>query len=191
MKTQVPPRFSTAVPVDPALVPQRVLYSGARMPAIGLGTFGSDHVSPSEVAEAVEGAAAVGYRHFDCASVYGNEAQIGYALQQILHLGINREQLWITSKLWNDKHGENDVIPSCRQSLADLRLDYLDLLAAKLLKEHLVSHGWLTSPRRHVGTRVQMTLEGAERARWPRRPRAHHAEHARPDTVAAARPTSG
>jgi len=127
MNTQVPPRFSTAAPVDPALVPQRVLYTGAQMPAIGLGTFGSDHVSPSEVAEAVEGAAAIGYRHFDCASVYGNEAQIGYALQQILRLGSNREQLWITSKLWNDKHGENNVIPSCRQSLADLRLDYLDL----------------------------------------------------------------
>src|SRR5215470_1119246 len=127
MKTQVPPRFSTAAHVDPALVPQRLLYSGAHMPAIGLGTFGSDHVSPSEVAEAVEGAAAVGYRHFDCASVYGNEAQIGYALQQILRLGIKREQLWITSKLWNDKHGENGVIPSCRKSLTDLRLSYLDL----------------------------------------------------------------
>jgi alcohol dehydrogenase (NADP+) len=113
--------------VDPALVPQRVLYSGARMPAIGLGTFGSDHVSPAEVAAAVEGAAAVGYRHFDCASVYGNEHQIGYALQQVLRSGIKREQLWVTSKLWNDKHGESDVIPSCRQSLSDLRLDYLDL----------------------------------------------------------------
>jgi alcohol dehydrogenase (NADP+) len=97
------------------------------MPAIGLGTFGSDHVSPSEIAAAVEGAAAVGYRHFDCASVYGNEGQIGYSLQQVLRNGIHREQLWITSKLWNDKHGENHVIPSCRQSLADLRLEYLDL----------------------------------------------------------------
>jgi len=117
MKTQIPPRSSTA-PIDPVLIPQRVLYTGARMPGIGLGTFGSDHVSPSEVAEAVEGAAAVGYRHFDCASVYGNEAQIGYSLQRILRSGIKREQLWITSKLWNDKHGENDVIPSCRQSLS-------------------------------------------------------------------------
>jgi alcohol dehydrogenase (NADP+) len=97
------------------------------MPAIGLGTFGSDHVSPLEIAAAVEGAAALGYRHFDCASVYGNEAQIGHSLQQILRSGIQRGQLWITSKLWNDKHGENDVIPSCRQSLADLRLEYLDL----------------------------------------------------------------
>ena len=113
--------------VDPALVPQRVLHSGARMPAIGLGTFGSDHVTASEIAAAVEDAAAVGYRHFDCASVYGNELEIGYALQQVLLRQAKREQLWITSKLWNDKHGENDVISSCRQSLADLKTGYLDL----------------------------------------------------------------
>ena len=80
------------------------------MPAIGLGTFGSDHVSADEVAAAVEGAAAVGYRHFDCASVYGNEHEIGYALQHVFGGDLKREQLWITSKLWNDKHGENDVI---------------------------------------------------------------------------------
>ena len=97
------------------------------MPAIGLGTFGSDHVSPAQVAAAVEGAAAAGYRHFDCASVYGNEREIGEALQRVLGSGVTREQLWITSKLWNDKHGENDVIASCRKSLADLKLDYLDL----------------------------------------------------------------
>jgi alcohol dehydrogenase (NADP+) len=112
--------------VDPALLPQKTLYTGARMPAIGLGTFGSDHAATSEVAAAVHGAAEVGYRHFDCASVYGNEHEIGYALQQVRG-HISREQLWITSKLWNDKHGENDVIPSCRKSLSDLRLNYLDL----------------------------------------------------------------
>ena len=97
------------------------------MPAIGLGTFGSDHVSAAEIAEVVKGAAAAGYRHFDCASVYGNEAEIGAAFETILRDGIRRQDLWITSKLWNDKHGEDDVIASCRQSLADLRLDYLDL----------------------------------------------------------------
>lgn len=113
--------------VDPGLVPQRVVYTGARMPAIGLGTFGSDRFQSSEIAAAVEGAAAVGYRHFDCASVYGNEPQIGYALQQVSRAGVKREQLWITSKLWNDKHSEKDVISSCRQTLADLRLAYLDL----------------------------------------------------------------
>jgi diketogulonate reductase-like aldo/keto reductase len=110
--------------VDPALVPQRRLYTGAMMPAIGLGTFGSDHVSADEVAEAVKGAAAVGYRHFDCASVYGNENRIGPALREVLNSGVKREELWIVSKLWNDKH--SDVLASCEQSLADLGLDYLD-----------------------------------------------------------------
>jgi len=113
--------------VDPALVPHRILYTGAQMPAIGLGTFGSDHVTAGEVAAAIEGAAEVGYRHFDCASVYGNEHEIGYALERAARRHIPREQLWITSKLWNDKHGENDVIASCRKSLSDLRLRYLDL----------------------------------------------------------------
>lgn len=113
--------------VNPALVPQRLLYTGAKMPAIGLGTFGSDHVTGNEVAAAVEGAAAAGYRHFDCASVYGNEPQIGNALQQVWRTGIKREEVWITSKLWNDKHEESDVIASCQQSLADLKLSYLDL----------------------------------------------------------------
>ena len=113
--------------VDPSLVPQRTLSTGAMMPAIGLGTFGSDHVSPDEVADAVVAAAKFGYRHFDCASVYGNEEQIGRALAEVMRAGVKREELWITSKLWNDKHGEDDVIASCEKSLADLQLDYLDL----------------------------------------------------------------
>jgi diketogulonate reductase-like aldo/keto reductase len=113
--------------VDPSAVPQRRLSTGAHMPAVGLGTFGSDHVTPNQIAEAVKGAAAVGYRHFDCAAVYGNEADIGVSFQQIMQAGLKREELWITSKLWNDKHGEDDVIPTCRRSLIDLRLDYLDL----------------------------------------------------------------
>lgn len=113
--------------VDPTLIPQRTLYTGALMPGIGLGTFGSDHISAKEVAEAVKDAAAVGYRHFDCASVYGNEAEIGVSLQAIQEAGLKREEFWVTSKLWNDKHGEDDVIASCQKSLADLRLKYLDL----------------------------------------------------------------
>jgi alcohol dehydrogenase (NADP+) len=122
-QTSAPPEAG----VDPALVPQRVLYTGARMPAIGLGTFGSDHANGPEVADAVRGAAAVGYRHFDCAAVYGNEALIGPVLREIMAGGVCREDLWITSKLWNDKHAETDVIPAFTQSLADLQLDYLDL----------------------------------------------------------------
>jgi alcohol dehydrogenase (NADP+) len=113
--------------IDPQSIPQRKLYTGAAMPAIGLGTFGSDHVTPAQVADAVKGAAVAGYRHFDCASVYGNEPEVGAALETVIENGIRREELWITSKLWNDKHGEEDVVASCRKSLADLRLEYLDL----------------------------------------------------------------
>jgi alcohol dehydrogenase (NADP+) len=113
--------------VDPSQVPSTKLYTGASMPAIGLGTFGSDHVAPGEVASAVREAAALGYRHFDCASVYENEDAIGEALQEVMKGGIRREELWITSKLWNDKHGEDDVIPACRKSMADLQLSYLDM----------------------------------------------------------------
>ena len=93
------------------------------MPAIGLGTFGSDHVSAAQIAEAVKVAARMGYRHFDCASVYGNEAQIGEALAEVIATGVKREELWITSKVWNDKHAPADVIASCEKSLADLRLE--------------------------------------------------------------------
>ena len=70
--------------VDPGEVPKRRLYTGAFMPGIGLGTFGSDHVAAEEIAEAVRGAAEVGYRHFDCASVYSNEDRIGFALRDIM-----------------------------------------------------------------------------------------------------------
>jgi len=113
--------------IEPEKIPVRTLSTGARMPAIGLGTFGSDHASHQAVADAVRYAASVGYRHFDCASVYGNEDRIGYAFREILQNGIRRDELWVTSKLWNDKHGENDVIPSCEKLLKDLQLDYLDL----------------------------------------------------------------
>jgi alcohol dehydrogenase (NADP+) len=113
--------------VDPCLVPRRELPTGASIPVIGLGTFGSDRVSGEAVAEAVALAARVGYRHFDCASVYGNEHLIGPSLEAVRRSGVRREDLWVTSKLWNDKHAERDVAPSCEKSLRDLRLDYLDL----------------------------------------------------------------
>src|ERR1019366_4861497 len=106
------PIIMHATSIDPAAVPRRTLRTGARMPAIGLGTFGSDHVTADEIAAAVKGAAAVGYRHFDCASVYRNEDRLGVALREIIAGGIPREELWIASKLWNDKHSEADVVPS-------------------------------------------------------------------------------
>lgn len=112
---------------DPHMIPGRALYTGSRIPGIGLGTFGSDHVSASQIAHAVRIAVRMGYRHLDCASVYGNEAEIGPVISEIIAGGVSRDELWITSKLWNDKHGEPDVIASCEQSLADLHLSVLDL----------------------------------------------------------------
>jgi len=97
------------------------------MPAIGLGTFGSDHVPHQAVADAVLCAAELGYRHFDCASVYGNEAHIGRSFRELFDSGLKRDEIWVTSKLWNDCHGEDDVLASCQRSLRDLQLDFLDL----------------------------------------------------------------
>jgi alcohol dehydrogenase (NADP+) len=113
--------------VDPATVPQRTVWTGAKLPAVGLGTFASDRFPLEAIAEAVKGALDVGYRHIDCAAVYLNEPLIGTVLHEAMQRGLPREDLWITSKLWNDKHGERDVIPACEQSLKDLQLDYLDL----------------------------------------------------------------
>jgi diketogulonate reductase-like aldo/keto reductase len=116
-----------AAGIDPNIIPVKKLNNGIKMPVIGMGTFGSDKITSSEVADAVVGAAEYGQRLFDCASVYGNEKEIGKALKIIMNGGVPREELFITSKVWNDMHGDGDVIKSCNQSLADLGLDYLDL----------------------------------------------------------------
>lgn len=114
--------------INPALVPLRTLYTGAKIPAVGLGTFGSDKYSPEQVSDAVYGAINYGYRLIDCAAVYQNEEQIGKVLGRVFDDGIiSREELFVTSKVWNDMHGDGQVIESCKKSLADLKLDYLDL----------------------------------------------------------------
>jgi alcohol dehydrogenase (NADP+) len=102
--------------------PTRRLASGAEIPVIGLGTFGSDKYPPAQVASAVEEAISIGYRHIDCAAVYGNEREVGAALART---GVPREELWITGKLWNDRHDDPEA--ACEDSLRDLGLEYFDL----------------------------------------------------------------
>ena len=108
-----------------AKVPFLKMANGDRIPCIGHGTFGSDNYSHAEVASAVARAMDVGYRHFDCASVYRNEPEIGREFTQAIKNGLPRKDLWITSKVWNDMHER--VEESCEKSLRDLGLDYLDL----------------------------------------------------------------
>jgi diketogulonate reductase-like aldo/keto reductase len=96
------------------------------IPCIGMGTFGSDRFSAQEVSEAVAGAIRAGYRMFDCAACYGNEAQIGEVFQQAFEEGVvERKDLYIMTKVWNDMH--RDVEKSCRKSIEDLRCDCIDM----------------------------------------------------------------
>ncbi|RKM59871.1 aldo/keto reductase [Butyrivibrio sp. CB08] len=112
--------------IDITKVPVRKLHTGAVMPAMGLGTFGSDKYSPDQISEAVYGAVKSGYRMLDCASVYQNEHQIGEVLGRLFSENVvSREELFITSKVWNDQHRE--VRKACEKSLSDLGLSYIDL----------------------------------------------------------------
>ena len=114
--------------IDQKNIPYKTLYSGEKIPCVGLGTFGSDKYDPDTVSEAVYGAIKYGYRLIDCAAVYQNEDKIGSVLQRLFaEKEVERKELFITSKVWNDMHGEGKVMESCRKSLKDLGLDYLDL----------------------------------------------------------------
>ena len=78
------------------------LNGGGRMPALGLGTWKAD---PGVVGDAVREAVRLGYRHIDCAHIYQNEAEIGKAFDELLKGGsVTRDELWVTSKLWNHSH---------------------------------------------------------------------------------------
>ncbi len=111
---------------EPHRMPGKILNSGDRIPVIGMGTFGSDRYDHRTVARAVDRAIRMGYRHIDCAAVYGNEKEIGAVLANLFGEGVvTRDELWITSKVWNDRH--RDAAGACRDSLRDLGLDYLDL----------------------------------------------------------------
>jgi D-xylose reductase len=99
--------------------------SGDELPSIGLGLW---KVERSAAPGLIETAVGTGYRHFDCASDYGNEAEVGAGLAGVMRsAAVRRDELWVTSKLWNTNHARGHVRPACERSLRDLQLDYLDL----------------------------------------------------------------
>lgn len=99
--------------------------NGDSFPMVGLGTW---KATDEEVKNAVKTAINKGYTHIDTAAIYNNEEAIGEALQEVFAEGtVKREDLFITSKLWNDAHHPENVIPAIEESLQKLQLDYLDL----------------------------------------------------------------
>lgn len=98
---------------------------GAKLPSVG---FGFWKVDKDQTAQVCYDAIQVGYRHLDCACDYGNEEEVGQGIQRAISDGlVDREDLWVTSKLWNTYHAPEHVRMACEKSLADLQLDYLDL----------------------------------------------------------------
>ncbi|KAK8387045.1 hypothetical protein O3P69_018009 [Scylla paramamosain] len=109
----------------PAISPMVTFNNGQQYPILGLGTWKS---KPGEVCQAVKDAISCGYRHIDGALIYGNESEVGAAIKAKIEDGtVTREDLFITSKCWNTYHSQHLVLPTLKESLTNLGLDYLDL----------------------------------------------------------------
>lgn len=146
---------------------------GAKLPSVG---FGFWKVDQEQTAQVCYDAIRVGYRHLDCACDYGNEKEVGEGIRQAIHDGlVDREDLWITSKLWNTYHSPEHVRMACEKSLSDLQLDYLDLylihfpLAQRFVPiETRYPPGWFFNPDvahpivEEVRVPIQQTWEAME-----------------------------
>lgn len=118
-------------------IPSVQLNNGKSMPTLGLGVYAPEQ--KQEVGQAVEAALSVGYRLFDAAAIYGNEIEVGQALNQG---GVSRKELFVTSKVWMDDMGYDSTMRAFEKSLKDLALDYLDLYLIHWPKDQHRKETW-------------------------------------------------
>lgn len=105
-----------------------VLNDGHKMPVIGFGTYTPETYTKEQAGEGAKVAIEVGYRHIDCAFIYGNEVQVGQAIRSKIADGtVKREDIFYTGKLWSTSQTPERVRPNLEHSLKDLQLDYMDL----------------------------------------------------------------
>ncbi len=118
--------MNVPAPADPppasAPIPTLTLPTGAPIPVLGFGTY---KIAPDDTYEAVSRALNIGYRHIDTAQMYGNEAEVGAAIETS---GIPRDEIFLTTKVDNSNHEPERAAASIQRSLNDLRTDYVDLL---------------------------------------------------------------
>ncbi|CAI9113263.1 OLC1v1013836C1 [Oldenlandia corymbosa var. corymbosa] len=110
-------------------IPEILLNSGHKMPMIGFGCAASNMPPLEELISILLKAMEIGYRHFDTASAYGSEEALGKAVAKALEMGLikNRDELFITSKLWITQNHPDLVLPALKQTLETMGLEYLDL----------------------------------------------------------------
>ena len=118
-------------------IPSVQLNNRKSMPTLGLGVYAPEQ--KQEVGQAVEAALSVGYRLFDAAAIYGNEIEVGQALNQG---GVSRKELFVTSKVWMDDMGYDSTMRAFEKSLKDLALDYLDLYLIHWPKDQHRKETW-------------------------------------------------
>ncbi|XP_063303601.1 prostaglandin-E(2) 9-reductase-like [Pelobates fuscus] len=110
-----------------------VMNDGNKIPVIGFGTYASENFPRNLMEDATKVAIEVGYRHIDCAYIYGNEAEVGNAIRAKIADGtVRRENIFYTGKLWNTFHSPHLVRPALEKSLQQLQLDYMDLFLIHL-----------------------------------------------------------
>lgn len=138
------------------------LNNGLEIPLVGLGTWKS---TPGQVKDAVYHAISVGYRHIDGAWIYENQGEVGEGIAKAIAEGlVKREDLWVTSKLWNSFHAKEDVEAHLRDTLSQLKLDYVDLYLIHWPVTQIVAEELTPSTRETWLAMEEMVQKGLTRS---------------------------